>query len=128
MNHTDVYRVEALLELAARFPGLCTVREIARRRHIPEAFLARLLAAMAREGLVTTVRGPAGGVRLARPPDSISLAGVLATAASEARGGPAVRWLEERLAEAQRQALGSIDLAGLAHEDSEAHAVLSFDI
>ena len=44
MNTTDVYRIEALLEIAAAYPEALTAAEVARRRRIPAPFLGRLLA------------------------------------------------------------------------------------
>lgn len=40
---------------------------------VPDAYLAKQLQALSRAGLVITLRGAAGGYRLARPADEISL-------------------------------------------------------
>jgi len=47
--------------------------EIAERRGLSQAFMAKVLTILAQEGIVEGVRGAAGGYRLARPPGEISL-------------------------------------------------------
>ena len=51
---------------------------IAAETHLPQATVAKVLKALARAGVVTAVRGAAGGYRLARPAIEISLAEVVA--------------------------------------------------
>lgn len=53
------------------------VRELARELDVPATYLAKVLQGLARVGLLATVRGPGGGVRLARPAREISLWDVL---------------------------------------------------
>lgn len=115
MNSADTYQVEALLELATVFPRSLTAAAIAGRRKIPRAFLARLLRTLSESGLVASTRGPAGGVRLARPPGEITLDAVLPVRSRPhgARGGSAVAYLFERLAAARRDTLASISLGSL---------------
>lgn len=48
-------------------------REIVSRFHFSEAHLAKIMASLARAGIVTTVRGPHGGARLRRPPTEVTL-------------------------------------------------------
>ncbi|HVN32655.1 MAG TPA: Rrf2 family transcriptional regulator [Thermoanaerobaculaceae bacterium] len=128
MNGTDAYRLEALLELAEAYPASLTVAEVARRREIPAKFLARLLGDLAREDLVATARGPHGGVRLAAPPETIGLARLLRPDPLPEAGGPAVRWLARRLAEAHHAALTPLRLAGLVGIERENAATPSFEI
>ncbi len=128
MNESDAYRLEALLELAAAYPASLTVAEVARRREIPAAFLARLLGDLAREELVATTRGPRGGVRLALPPEEVALTSLLRPEPSPESGGPAVRWLSERLAEAGERALASLRLSRLLAIERERAEPSDFDI
>jgi DNA-binding IscR family transcriptional regulator len=128
VNGTDAYRLEALLELAATYPASLTVREVARRREIPPKFLARLLGELAREELVVTARGPHGGVRLAAPPEAIGLVQLLRPEPPPETGGAAVRWLAQRLAEAQQELLASLKLAGLVNVEREQGTTPSFEI
>jgi len=128
MNKTNLYRLEALLALGAAYPGARRTTEIARRRAVPEPFLARLLAELARNGLVVTSRGPAGGARLARPPAEISLLEVLPRPDRTTSGGAGAQWLASRLAEAERQALAGLDLAALLAAEQAASATVDFEI
>ncbi len=90
-----------------------TAGEIARRRRIPEKFLARLLSGLARSGVVLTARGPNGGARLARPPVQVSLIEVLPTAGPALKGGVAAIWLAQRLDAAEKGTLAGLTLAAL---------------
>ncbi len=53
------------------------IREIAEAQGIPETFLTQILLKLKGAGLVLSTRGSAGGYRLARSPDDISLLDVL---------------------------------------------------
>ena len=113
VNTTDAYRIEALLELAAAYPGPLTVAEVARRRRIPAPFLRRLVAATARTGILVTSRGPRGGVRLVRPPELLTLAEVAPAPLTHRAGGAAVAWLDDALTGARRGVLETTTLADL---------------
>ncbi len=128
MNGTDTYRLEAAIALAEAFPGRLTASEIARRRRIPEKFLARLLATLARGGVVVTTRGPRGGARLARPAEHISLAQILDPGPERPGGGPAVQAVARRLAQSRRHALESLTLAALLEMEREVAAELVYEI
>ena len=71
------YAVRAMLELAAADGELITAGAIAEAQGIPRHFLDNILNDLRRAGLVTTLRGPEGGSRLAQPAKSISLAQVI---------------------------------------------------
>jgi Rrf2 family protein len=71
------YAVRAMLELAAADGVLMTAGSIAAAQGIPRHFLDNILNDLRRAGLVTTLRGPEGGSRLAQPANSISLAQVI---------------------------------------------------
>jgi len=128
MNETDAYRLQALLELAASFPEPRTAVQIARRRGVPARFLARLLGNLAREGLVTTSRGPRGGVRLAARPEMVPLGSLVRPEAQPEAGGAAVHWLAKRLAEARATALERLTLADLTQVERSTNAAVDFDI
>ena len=53
------------------------IREIAEAHDIPERYLVQILLQLKGAGLVQSTRGAAGGYRLARPADAISLGEVL---------------------------------------------------
>lgn len=106
--------MDALLELARVFPDSLTVAAIARRRGIPRPFLGRLLADLARGGVVATSRGPRGGARLAVAPSDLDLAPLLPGGEDPVAGSPALQWLAGRLARAREESLRGITLAHLA--------------
>ncbi|MBI4346692.1 MAG: Rrf2 family transcriptional regulator [Elusimicrobia bacterium] len=75
------YAISALSRLALeaeRQPEkTLSVRGLARAQNIPSAFLAKIVAALARSGLVRSRRGPTGGIRLARAADRITLLSIV---------------------------------------------------
>jgi Rrf2 family iron-sulfur cluster assembly transcriptional regulator len=54
------------------------LQEVARRQEISLSYLEQLFARMRRAGLVSGVRGPGGGYRLARGSDAITVAEIIA--------------------------------------------------
>ena len=75
-KHT-AYALRALAYLAIHEERLSTIREIAECCGISRSHLTRVVWQLARAGHVETVRGKNGGVRLARPPGTISLGAVV---------------------------------------------------
>jgi Rrf2 family protein len=63
----------AASEGAGAMPG----RDLARKVKVPPDYLAKVLARLARAGVVTASRGVKGGYRLARPADRIRLIDVV---------------------------------------------------
>ena len=59
---------------------------IARERGIPERFLLKVLKPLVEKRLLTSIKGPNGGYRLAKPVEEISLLEILETAQGEFRG------------------------------------------
>ncbi len=60
------YAVTAMVDLALHgAQGPVTLADIATRQHISLAYLEQLFARLRRSGLVSSVRGPGGGYRLA---------------------------------------------------------------
>ncbi|HUX41645.1 MAG TPA: Rrf2 family transcriptional regulator [Rectinemataceae bacterium] len=53
--------------------GPIDIASVARRQNIPEAYLAKLIAPLKSAGIVATLRGPKGGLSLAKPPRSTSM-------------------------------------------------------
>ena len=122
------YACLAILALAR--PGGDTVpiriREIAESHAIPERYLVQILLQLKGAGLVHSTRGAAGGYRLARPANQISLGEVLA--AIDGPGDPprecdkpaarvlAAVWENIRLAE--RAVLDQTSIADLSQRTS----------
>jgi Rrf2 family protein len=72
-RNTD-YAARLVIHLACLAPGtVVAIGEIARHRLLPVPFVRRLVARLVRGGILASVRGAAGGVRLARPAAEISL-------------------------------------------------------
>ena len=57
--------------------GLSTIREIAERYGISENHLMKVVHRLGQEGLIETIRGRQGGVRLAVPPERIRLGDIV---------------------------------------------------
>ncbi len=73
------YAARALLSLTLHDSTRPTsVKEIAERTNLPQPYLEQILLAVKGAGLVRSKRGVGGGYVLARPPDEISLAQILA--------------------------------------------------
>lgn len=72
------YAMVALVDLALAPPGvLVSLNEISARQNVSLAYLEQLFVKLRRAGLVESVRGPGGGYRLARPPETIRVSQVL---------------------------------------------------
>jgi FeS assembly SUF system regulator len=72
------YGVIVATHMAADPDRLATAATIAAETRLPRATVAKLLKALAHAGLATATRGAAGGYRLARPAEAISVAEVVA--------------------------------------------------
>ena len=78
LNQTTEHAIRALLYLAQRPAGEAVPAErIARALGAPANYLGKTLSALARHGLVSSTRGPAGGFRLRPAADEIALARVV---------------------------------------------------
>ncbi|SRR5258708_6299169 len=74
------YAVRAVLYLAQRgSDNQISTAEIGRQQHIPLTFLAKIMSQLATAGIVHTLRGAHGGVRLGRPAAEISLLEIVET-------------------------------------------------
>src|SRR5262249_6614097 len=72
------YAVMAMVDLAENGDELSLpLAMIADRQHISIAYLEQLFMKLRRAGLVSAVRGPKGGYRLARKADEISIAAIM---------------------------------------------------
>lgn len=72
------YAMVALADLATVHEDqLTTLAEISRRQDISLPYLEQLFVKLRRAGLVSSVRGPGGGYRLARSPEAIRVSEVL---------------------------------------------------
>jgi Rrf2 family nitric oxide-sensitive transcriptional repressor len=75
-RYTD-YSLRVLMHLALNRARLCSISEIAKRNLISENHLTKVVHHLGKLGYVTTLRGRGGGLRLARPPEEISVGEVV---------------------------------------------------
>jgi Rrf2 family protein len=72
------YALRALIELASRKDGApVSAEELGRAQEIPHGFLQAILADLRRAGVVMSQRGQSGGWRMAREPETVSVADVI---------------------------------------------------
>ena len=72
------YALRALIAIASRTDGRAvTAEELGRLQEIPHGFLQAILADLRRAGVVTSQRGQSGGWRMAKAPDTVSVADVI---------------------------------------------------
>lgn len=73
------YAVMAVADLAAHggAQGAVPLTAIAERQEISHSYLEQLFARLRRAGVVSSVRGPGGGYRLAKPADETRIADVV---------------------------------------------------
>lgn len=74
------YALRALLVLAREFKeddSVLRIQEISDKQNIPKRFLEQILNDLKSAGIVESRRGVAGGYRLHRPPEKVTLAEVV---------------------------------------------------
>lgn len=67
------YAIRTLVYCAVNGPELSRIADIARAHNISELFLFKLIKPLVEAGLLETLRGRKGGIRLGRPADQITL-------------------------------------------------------
>lgn len=124
------YAALAAVELARRIDARAPVRirEICAAQGVPPRFLVHILLQLKAAGIVTSIRGAAGGYRLAKPPAEVTLADIRAAVdgpgedaapvtvqlAKQSRTAGVLVAAWESVAEVEAKALGDITLASLA--------------
>lgn len=73
LSQTTGYAIQALGCMNDPLRPMCQITDIAQCAGVPRAYLAKIISALARKGLVFTKRGCNGGIFLARPPENVSL-------------------------------------------------------
>jgi Rrf2 family protein len=72
------YALKIILDLAMNYNNSVTpIKDISRRQDIPERFLEQIITILKGANYVKTVRGPRGGVRLAKDPGRISVGEII---------------------------------------------------
>ncbi|HEY1071566.1 Rrf2 family transcriptional regulator [Brevundimonas sp.] len=75
-RYTD-YAMRVLLYLGARQERLCSIAEIASAYDISQNHLMKVVSDLVNAGYLVSVRGRAGGIRLARPPAEINIGAIV---------------------------------------------------
>lgn len=75
ISKQEAYALRLALDLAREKAS--NIREIASRQRIPMAYLGKIVQDLAHAGVVRTERGARGGVRLAKPPEQITMRQVI---------------------------------------------------
>lgn len=73
LTRQSSYAIRTLVYCAVNSPGLSRVADIAKAHAISELFLFKLIKPLVEHGLLETVRGRKGGLRLGRPANKITL-------------------------------------------------------
>jgi FeS assembly SUF system regulator len=126
-KQTD-YGIVLLTHLASHSDRLYNAPELAAEAHLPLPMVSKILKLLAREGVLASHRGVKGGYSLARDPEAISMASIIAAlegpiaitecidVGSDCSHQPLckVRSNWERINDALQQALAGITLAEMA--------------
>ncbi len=73
LTRQSSYAIRTLIYCAVNAPSLSRIADIARAHAISELFLFKLIKPLVEGGLIETVRGRHGGIRLGRPANEITL-------------------------------------------------------
>jgi Rrf2 family protein len=77
-SRSSQYAIRALSHLATQPPRTYVpVRTVARQAQVPMPFLAKIMQQLARRRLISSQKGPNGGVALSRPAADITLESVI---------------------------------------------------
>lgn len=75
LSKSCIYGLRACMLIASRCEQAAFVatRDIASELQLSPCFLTKILRSLTTAGILTSLRGPGGGVALARPPEQVSL-------------------------------------------------------
>jgi Rrf2 family protein len=73
LSQTVEYALRAVVQLAYVAPEASTTAALAKVTQVPPAYLAKVLQALARAGIVASQRGVGGGVTLVREIDELTI-------------------------------------------------------
>jgi Rrf2 family protein len=123
LNTKARYALRAMVHVAIR--GEASAQSIAEQQGIPSRYLEEIIGALRRAGFVVGKRGPRGGYRLAKDPETITVPAVLEALASGTSPAPAeprdelVRTVERALDARLAAALEGVHLGQLVGEARE---------
>lgn len=124
------YALRLMLELAMheQESRYISIKGIADHQHLSEKYLEQIVTRLGRGGMVFSARGPAGGYRLARPPEEFTIGEILRLMEGDLSPVPeinpdlppcAVEYVWKKLATAINDVVDHItlqDLVRLQHE------------
>lgn len=122
------YGAVVMVYLARKHGHLCSAREISAKTHLPLPTVSKLLKLLSGAHLLISVRGVAGGYRLAREPQAINLADIISALEERhglvdcvSQGGgcalESVCFVQDKwrvISKAIEQSLAAVSLASLA--------------
>jgi Rrf2 family protein len=73
LSQTVEYALRAVVQLAYVAPNACTTAELATVTQVPPAYLAKVLQALVRAGVVSSQRGVGGGVSLLKDAEKLTI-------------------------------------------------------
>ncbi len=128
LSRLSDYAVLLLTQVAREEDAIHNAHDLSESTHLPAPTVSKILATLAREDLLESVRGRQGGYRLAQPPSEITVEDIIAavdgpialthcvehgsgTCDVEAFCPSSTHW--HRINEAIRSALGDVSLAEL---------------
>lgn len=71
------YAIRALWELHLNPDTMMTANQVAQRQNIPPKYLPQIVSQLNQAGLIASLRGYGGGIRLNKPSDKISVLDVV---------------------------------------------------
>jgi Rrf2 family protein len=76
-SQTVEYALRAAVQLAAIAPKASTTADLAKVTQVPPAYLAKVIQALVRAGIVVSKRGMSGGVSLACPAEELTILNIV---------------------------------------------------
>ncbi|MGI9558975.1 MAG: RrF2 family transcriptional regulator [Thermodesulfobacteriota bacterium] len=73
VSKTLDYAIRSLTHMGNNPGRRCGMREISESQHIPDKYLAKVMARLVRSGIVSSGRGPSGGYLLVKKPFELNL-------------------------------------------------------
>ena len=73
LSQTVEYALRAVVQLASIAPEASTTTALAEVTRVPAAYLAKVLQALVKAGIVASQRGASGGVKLAKPAEKLTI-------------------------------------------------------
>ncbi len=139
LSQTTEYALRAVVHLASKMPAAQTTSQISDATKVPRAYLAKVIQALVRGGILTSQRGVNGGVLLVKPLAELTMLDVvnavdpikriktcpLGLSSHGTRLCPLHAKLDRALADAER-AFGGTSLAEILQEPSPSTPLCDF--